>query len=215
MQFPASAQDQARREVELMHEFRARPHPEALRDLALVRERQGKHREALSTWSLLKQRWATKPMASLSSAPSATYGRVADFFMHRIQRKINLAARPLAMTAQLQRRVANAAMQFGDQPVVDQLDLSVQADLDGDGIDELFFKGSNGELGKRKPALMGIAKWNGQKYQVVWRTARPIPFMTHIVDEDGDGWKEIFCGYQPDSDDAATLHFNGKEAMFY
>jgi hypothetical protein len=215
MQFPASAQDQAQREKELLREYQSRPHPEALRDVAFARERQGKHREALATWSLLKQRWGTKRMPSISSAPSSTYGRVADFFMHRIQRKINLATRPVTMTSALRDRLANAAMQFGDQPVVDQLDLSVQADLDGDGIDEIFFKGSNGELGKRKPALMGIAKWNGQKYQVVWRTARPIPFMTHIVDEDGDGWKEIFCGYQPDSDDAATLHFNGKEAMFY
>jgi hypothetical protein len=91
----------------------------------------------------------------------------------------------------------------------------VQADLDGDAIDELFFIGSNGPHGKRVKNTIGIARWNGKSHVVIWKSRRRIPFMAHVIDYDGDGWKEIFCGYTPDSDDAETLYFNGKQVLFY
>ena len=62
--------------------------------------------------------------------------------------------------------------------------------------------------------MMGIAKWDGRRYKIVRRTEKAIPIMVDVVDEDGDGWKEITCGYQPDTDDVAKLYFNGKDAMF-
>jgi hypothetical protein len=90
----------------------------------------------------------------------------------------------------------------------------VQADLDGDGVDELFYKGFSGPLGKRTRQVWGIAKWDGTRYKTVWRGPQPVPFMLHIRDSDADGWKEIFCGWTPDSDDAATLYWNGQNAIF-
>jgi hypothetical protein len=92
--------------------------------------------------------------------------------------------------------------------------MAVQADLDGDGIDEWVYKGSNGPLGKRTQKVWGIARWNGKAYRVVWKGSTPAPFMIHVRDEDGDGWKEVFCGWTPDSDDAATLYWNGQSALF-
>jgi hypothetical protein len=196
---------------------------ETLLPLALVRERQGKDREAIATWALAKKLWGSKQMPKHSTAPTRSWSETADFFIHRLQRKINLRSktdpgRSVASQGQRdqqsRRRLAEAAMSFADSPSVDQLDLAVQADLDGDMIDEIFYIGKSGPLGKRTKKTMGIAKWDGKAYRVVWRTATSIPFMVHVTDEDGDGWKEIFCGYQPDTDDAATLYFNGRTAMF-
>lgn len=61
---------------------------------------------------------------------------------------------------------------------------------------------------------MGIAKWDGKSYQTVWKSKSRVPFMVREVDQDGDGWKELFFGYTPDSDDAATLYFNGQQVLF-
>jgi hypothetical protein len=156
-----------------------------------------------------------------------SWGEAANFFIQRLQRKLNLHSnftlrhREPAQNQQHQqqndhsrRQLAEAAMSFTDSPSVDQLDLAVQADLDGDAIDEMFYIGKSGPLGKRTKKTMGIAKWNGKAYRVVWRTAIAVPFMVHVTDEDGDGWKEIFCGYEPDTDNVATLYFNGQTALF-
>jgi hypothetical protein len=203
-----------RREAELSAEFRNNQSSETLLHLALLRERQGKAQEAINTWALAKKLWGPKQTPRHSSAPTSSWSQTADFFIHRLQRKINLSRRVPSQDQKLRRPLAEAAMSFADSPSVDQLDLAVQADLDGDMVDEIFYIGKSGPLGKRTKKTMGIAKWDGTAYRVVWRTATAIPFMVHVTDEDGDGWKEIFCGYQPDTDDAATLYFNGKTALF-
>jgi hypothetical protein len=210
------ADNLAQQEVELLTEFRNTRSSEALLHLALLRERRGKDEEARATWALAKQLWGPKQMPKHSSAPTRSWGEAANFFVHRLQRKINLrkSVPPQGQQQQLRHQLAEAAMSFADSPSVDQLDLAVQADLDGDMIDEIFYIGKSGPLGKRTKKTMGIARWNGKAYQVVWRTTTAIPFMVHVTDEDGDRWKEIFCGYEPDTDNAATLYFNGQTAMF-
>ncbi|HEX8237543.1 MAG TPA: hypothetical protein VF600_16415 [Abditibacteriaceae bacterium] len=183
----------------------------------MVRERQGKDEEAIDTWALAKKLWGPKQMPRHSSAPTRSWSEAANFFIHRLQRKINLR-RPISPQSQqpqqLRHQLAEAAMSFADSPSVEQLDLAVQADLDGDMIDEIFYIGKSGPLGNRTRKTMGIARWDGKAYRVVWRTATAVPFMVHVTDEDGDGWKEIFCGYEPDTDNAATLYFNGQTALF-
>ena len=98
------------------------------------------------------------------------------------------------------------------------IDLSVEADLDGDLIDEVFVAGKYGPLGKRNEPFMCIAKWDGHRYKVVWRAEgkhkpRIFPHSYKIADRDGDGWKEIICNFEPETDNVAVLHFNGTEAM--
>jgi hypothetical protein len=108
-------------------------------------------------------------MPKHSNAPTQSWGGTADFFTHRLQRKINLRSksnlrlretphdqqRHQLQNAQLRRQLAEAAMSFADSPSVDQLDLAVQADLDGDAIDEIFYIGKSGPLGKRTKRTMG------------------------------------------------------------
>jgi hypothetical protein len=212
---PAGADDLATREASWLSEFQRTGEPMALGHLAMVREERGKWQEAAASWHLLGKKWGTKRRAATSSAPTSTWKALADFHLQRLARKRNLVARPPQMTSALRRRVANAAIQFGDSPPADQLDILVQADLDGDLIDELVFVGSSGPLGKRTRKIMGIARWNGRQYREIWRTTKAIPFMVHVVDEDADGWKEVFCGYTPDSDDAAKLFFNGTSVVFW
>lgn len=205
-------------EDELRREFQTTKSGQDLLHLALFRERHGKEQEAIATWALARKLWGKQQMPRRSSAPTQSWDVTAGFFIQRLQRKINLrndkSVQSRQQAQQLQRQLAAAAMSFADSAFVDQLDLAVQADLDGDRIDEIFYIGKSGPLGKRTKKLMGIARWNGKEYRVVWRTEKAVPFMVHVTDEDGDGWKEIFCGYEPDTDNAATLYFNGQTALF-
>jgi ATP/maltotriose-dependent transcriptional regulator MalT len=183
--------------------------------LALVRERLGKLQEALATWDLVKKQYGTVKVEQFpSSALSQSGAKLADFFGERVKRKQKQKTlRKLDRTTRL--HIAQGVQDWRARPLAAKLDLTVQADLDGDGIDELFLIGSNGLPGKHVKNMMGIARWSGQSYVIVWKSQRRIPSMVHVVDEDGDGWKEILCGYTPDSDDAATLYFNGKQVLFY
>ncbi|MBW3637050.1 MAG: hypothetical protein KY445_11415 [Armatimonadetes bacterium] len=211
----AGADTLAQQEANWLKEFRRTQEPTALAHLAMVREERGLWSEAASTWQWLDKRWGSRVISSQSRSPAATWHQVVDFHLHRIARKRNLGAKPPRVTPQLRRRLADAAIQFGNRPPVDQLDFVAQADLDGDSVDEIVFLGRSGPLGKRTRKMLGIARWNGTGYRVVWKTTQPIPFMMHVVDRDADGWKEVFLGYTPDSDDVATLYFNGQSALLW
>lgn len=212
--------DNQAREIELTQEFR-RPQGSAsskaatLLELALVRERLDKLREALAALDLLKKRYGeVKPENFASSAPQYTGKQLAEFFSHRVQRKQN--QKSVVLSRETKHLVAQGVDDWlAKSNNLDQLDMLLQADLDGDSIEEIFFIGSHGPLGKRKKDTMGIYKWDGNSYRKVWERKGRIPFMLRETDQDGDGWKEIFCGYTPDSDDAVTLYFNGKQVLFY
>lgn len=213
----AQADERATRETQWLKDVRSTTGNEqanALSYLAIVREERGKFREALATWRMLNQRFGKLKASSAGNSRAHTYGQRAAFFSQRIRRKQNLAAKPPRVSSELRYRLAQAATSFGDAPPGDQLDMAVQADLDGDGIDEWVYKVSNGPLGKRTQKTWGIARWNGKAYRVVWKGSTPVPFMIHVRDEDGDGWKEVFCGWTPDTDDAATLYWNGQSVLF-
>lgn len=211
--------DNRAREAELTQEFRksqgnASSKAATLLELALVRERLGKWREALAALDSLKKQYGTvKPENFASSAPQYTGKQLADFFSRRVQRKQN--QKPVVLSRETKFRVAQGVDDWLAKGfAVDQLDLLMQADLDGDSIEEVFYIGSNGPLGKRKKDTMGILKWDGNSYRKAWERKGRIPFMVRELDQDNDGWKELFFGYTPDSDDAATLYFNGKDVLF-
>lgn len=217
---PANAQeDLQQQETKLLTQAKGKAVAESylLAQLAFVREQRGRYNQAIATWRLIKRMHYGKRPPNESSAPDYTYGQIADFCILRLRRKKNLSNHSSKLSKQLRRKIAKAATDFGDQignyTTISQLDLSVQADLDGDSIDEFFFVGKHGPLGKRTTKSMGIAKWDGAKYQVLWQSRKSIPEMIHVVDENGDGWKEIHCGFEPETDNAATLHFNGTTAM--
>lgn len=211
----AQAQLVTPNEAQALRDFRRSGGPNSLSTLAQLREDRGAWSQAASSWRWLKKHYGREKRQTDSSAPAYTWAQLADFHLHRLARKRNLKAKPPRMTAQLRRRIAEAALKFGNQPPVAQLDFAAQADLDGDLVDEIVFLGSNGPLGRRKRDQMGIARWNGRDYRVVWQTTRDIPFMVHVADEDGDGWKEVFLGYEPETDNAATLFFNGQSVVFW
>jgi len=211
---PAHSQSPRERETNALAQWRKKGDLMALRDVVVVREELGQFQSARAAWQLLKSRAGNKKPDMPGFGSNTTWAQIADFTSQRLARKINLAARPTTLSSAQRKQIAEGAIRFKQSPPAEQLDLLVAADLDGDTIDELFYIGSNGPLGKRKQNAMGIAKWDGRNFKIIWKNAGRIPFMVHVVDNDGDGWKEIFCGYTPDSDDAATLYFNGSKVIW-
>lgn len=215
-----SKEDLAKREAELLAQVRASKYAGPPVELAEVRERRGRYPQALATWGLIKKSWAKRQVTNESSAPNYTYGEWADFVTQRLHRKRKLAAARPRFNVQVQQRTSdwlNHNKLFFLQEE-GNYDFLVQADLDGDFIDELFFVGKYGSLGKRNKPFMGIAKWDGSRYRVVYRATgknKPIimPAAYAVVDEDGDGWKEVNLSFEPETDNGATLYFNGKTAM--
>lgn len=216
--------DLSEREAKLLAQVRAEggADPQRLVALARVREQLGNLPLALDTWGLLKKFHGDKQALNNSSAPEHTYGEVADFWMHRLRRKQRLAAHPPpSPNRELRLRLAAtaglvAATAWGNRD--GQVDLLVQADLDGDLIDEVFLVGKYGPLGARSESFMCLAKWEGDQYEIVWRHEeegrfRLFPFSFGIVDRDGDGWKEVSLGFEPETDNAATLYLNGSQAI--
>lgn len=210
----AFADSASQREANAIKEWQKTGDLMALREVASAREEQGKYSGARAALQLLKSRSGSSKMSTPEGTSNLTWAQVVDFTDHRLARKINLAAQKPAITPSLRWQLAEGVQNFKNIAPADQLDSLIQADLDGDAIDELVYIGSNGPIGKRVKNAMGIAKWDGKAYKIVWKNTGRIPFMVHIIDNDGDGWKEMFCGYTPDSDDAATLYFNGRSAIW-
>lgn len=211
-----------KQEAELLAQVRqdSVPHPYCLSKLARVRERRGRYTSALQTWQLVKKLHANKIPPNQSSAADRKYGDVADFFIQRIHRKQNLAAKPpkknSILARRLNRNARNAArLTLRKQGTIESI---TQADMDGDLINEIFVKGRYGPAGRRARPFMAIVKWTGSKYKVAWHTddgfkPRIFPYEYHVRDRDGDGWKEIGMFFEPETDNVATLYFNGTKAM--
>lgn len=214
-----SADDLAKREAQLLSQVRYGKDGSPLVELAAVREKRRHFNEAIATWGLIKKLRGNKDVPNQSSAPRRTWKEVADFWIHRLRRKRNFVARPPKMDLPLRQQLAAARRNSGFKLERDgQIDLSVQVDLDGDLIDEVFYTGRYGPLGERNEPFMVIDKWNGSKYETVWRaegTNKPtiFPQTYSISDQNGDGWKTISLSFEIETDNVATLYFNGKEAI--
>src|SRR5690606_36480557 len=67
---------------------------DALVELARVREQLGRWQPAIDTWDAIRKLFANTPLPPReSSAPEPTCGEAAAFYIHRLERKRNLAAR--------------------------------------------------------------------------------------------------------------------------
>lgn len=194
----------------------------SLVQLAAVREQRGRYREALATWALVKKQDPKGQVTHDTSAPESTYADLADFVTQRLHRKQNLAASPPRFDQRVHQQAGEWLQKnwFFALQSDGNYELLVQADLDGDFIDEVFFVGKHGPLTRRDKPFMGIAKWDGKRYKVIYRATgkqKPIimPVSYAVVDRDGDGWKEIRLVFEPETENMATLYFNGTEAIMY
>jgi len=192
-------------------------------ELARLTEDLGDLPTALRIWDVIERRHGSETVHNESSAPDWTYAELAAFWTRRIRHKMALPGRPVLPDADLLRRLGQHARTSAQASALNGrdgiVDLSVQTDLDGDGIDEVFLVGKYGPLDRRDESFMCVAKWNGSEYRVVWRAntgdkrMRLFPSMFEIRDRNGDGLKEIQVGFEANTDNAASLYFNGETAI--
>ncbi len=192
-------------------------------ELARLTEDLGDLQAALRLWDVIQRQYANETVQNESSAPDWTYAELAAFWTKRIRHKMALPDHPMRpeperlrlMAEELRTSAASGALDGRDG----QTDLCVQTDLDGDAVDEVFMVGAYGPLGRRSEPFMCIAKWDGEHYRIAWRAntggkrMRLFPSGFEIRDRDGDGLKEIGVGFEPNTDNAATLYFNGETAI--
>jgi len=215
------------REARLLAQVKAEGagNPENLLELARVRVELGEYQQALDTYGLLSKLHGTKPVEGEWVPPGGTYGRLADFWTVRLQRRLKLGALPSPPDAALRRKLGLAAHETaGNDPVPGgqwMVELSVQVDLDGDLVDELFVVGGDRLPARENQPVMYVAKWDGTAYTRVWRATQADfgkwwPYGYDVTDIDGDGWKEIRLGFDADpSDNVALLHFNGHSVLLW
>lgn len=213
------------RQAELLRDLRAgQLGAEQTHELARLTERLGDLEAALRVWEIIERRYPGQVVPNESSAPDCTYGELAAFWMKRVRHKMSLPEHPMRPDAdrlRLMGEEVRASAQSGALNGRDgQVDLCIQTDLDGDAVDEVFMVGKYGPYGQRDEPFMCIARWDGTEYRIAWRAntagkrMRLFPSMFEIRDLDGDGLKEIQCGFEPNTDNAAMLYFNGETAMF-
>jgi hypothetical protein len=222
---PLLAEESLRdREAHLLAQVKAEGagNAEHLRELASVREALGEYQQARDTYGLLKRLHATERLEGEWVPPTATYGRLADFWMVRLQRQINLGPNPPGPDAALRRQLGPAAYHAAwDNPRPGSMwmvELAVRVDLDADRVDELFVVGGTALPAREHEPIMYIAKWNGTAYVPVWRATsadiKPWPYGYEMLDMDGDGWTEIRLGFSNEpSDDTGFLRFNGQDVL--
>jgi hypothetical protein len=192
-------------------------------ELARLTEDLGDLPTALRIWDVIERRHASEIVHNESSAPDWTYAELAAFWTRRIRHKMTLPDYQMIPDAELLRRLGHHARTSAQTSSLNGrgglVDLSVQTDLDGDGIDEVFMVGKYGPLDRRDEPFMCVAKWNGSEYRVVWRAnagdrrMRLFPSMFEVCDRNGDGLKEIQVGFEANTDNAASLYFNGETAI--
>ncbi len=222
-----AAESLREREARLLAQVKAEGagNPENLLELARVRVGLGEYQKALDTYGLLKKLHGTKPVETEWVSPDRNYGRLADFWTVRLQRRLNLGASVSPPDPALRRKLGLAAHETaGTDPVPGgqwMVELAVQVDLDGDLVDELFVVGGSRLPARGNEPVMYIARWDGTAYTRVWRATqadfgKSWPYGYDIIDIDGDGWKEIRLGFQADpGDDVAFLQFNGHRVLLW
>lgn len=225
----AVSPEDAERETALKEEVRTSSGEEqamALRELAFLRERMDRIPEAIDTWGHLKKTHGSETAFSDSSAPPQTYARQADFHMIRLRRVQNLRANPpsapsrdLRKKLSWEQNVIRGSLPRGNAGY----DLiTAPVDMDGDLIPEVFtVVGQREELGKRADMMLFVHKWDGKQYKEAFRWSSP-DFQLgwpdqpqfDIHDYRGHGMYEISVGFEPETDNVATLVSNGREILW-
>jgi hypothetical protein len=215
------------REARLLAQVKAEGagNPENLLELARVRVALEQYQKALDTYGLLKKLHGAKPVETEWVSPDRNYGRLADFWTVRLRGRLNLGADVPPPDAALRRKLGLAAHETaGTDPVPGgqwMVELSLQVDLDGDLVDELFVVGGTRLPARENQPVMYLARWDGTAYTRVWRATQADfgefwPYGYDVIDIDGDGWKEIRLGFQAEpGDDVAFLHFNGHSVLLW
>jgi hypothetical protein len=211
-------------QAELMRGLRAgKLDAEETLELARLTEDLGDLESALQVWDVISRHFPNEIVYNESSAPDWTYAELAAFWTKRIRHKIALPEHPMRPDSGRLRLMAEEVRASAHSGALNgrdgQIDLCVQTDLDGDAVDEVFMVGKYGPLGQRNEPFMCIGKWNGFEYRIAWRAntggkrMRLFPSGFEIRDRDGDGLKEIGVGFEPNTDNAAMLYFNGEAAI--
>jgi hypothetical protein len=193
--------------------------------LARLSEHVGQLDTALEVWDAIGMRYADQTVHNESSAPDVNHAEAARFFRARIRLKQKGAGRQPRPDAEALRKMADVRRNREvERLALDGRDglitLDVETDLDGDGVDEIFMVGYTGApWDERRRPFMCIAKWFAAEYHIMWhsdaggRWWRLQPSMFDVVDYDGDGIKEIGLGFEPNTDNAAMLYFNGSSVL--
>ena len=221
---PAQAQGPLKeREAKLLSQYRAQPNPNTLDALATVREEMGKWPSAEDNWGLMLRYYGGQESLSYSvsandHAKTMNYAELATWTLKRLERKRNLQSRPVSKAQK--GAAARAETRFLDKPPVKFLEAYRRIDMDGDGIMEIVLYGRSGPLGKGKRNSISIHKWDGHTtYRPIWRASGRLPVEVEYGDYDKDelkdGFAEVTLIYTPNSDDIATLHYNGSSFMAY
>jgi len=217
--------DPVQREARLLAQVRAEGASvaENLWELAVVREQLRKFGLAADTWGLLRQRHGQDAAFSESSAPSRTWGQIAELWVARLQRKQRLAVEPpVAPTPEVRRAMGLAINHAGHACCGQrdgQVDLLVQSDLDGDRLDELLVVGKYGRLGQRDERFICLLRWAGDHWQVFARWNEGdlaiFPCGFEAADLDGDGWAEVRTLFEPETDNVGIIRCNGGSALWW
>lgn len=220
-----AAESLPEREARLLAKVKAEGagNPENLLQLARTRVGLGEYQKALDTYGLLKKLHGKKPVETEWVSPDRNYGRLADFWTVRLQRRLNLGAALSPPDAALRRKLGLAAHETaGTDPVPGgqwMVELAVQVDLDGDLVDELFVVGGSRLPARENQPVMYLARWDGTAYTRVWRATQADfgkvwPYSYDVIDVDGDGWKEIRLGFQAEPGDFVVfLLYNGHNVL--
>ena len=215
--------DLIQEQQELLRRYRAgETDPEEELQLARLSEAFGEYDTALELWQMLGVTYKGQPFPNSSSAPTCTLDEVASFFQTRVRMKASRAGRPMPPDRSALREMGSAVAADAEVQALEDwpghVALSVQADLDGDAIDEIFMVGQQ-VTGHDVHPFICIAKWQGYRYGIVWRSGEdgksmPLPPKTiRVSDYDGDGIKEVTLGFEFATDNAATLYFNGSSVV--
>ncbi len=212
------------RQAELTRDLRAgKLNAEETLELARLTENLGDLQTALRVWDVIQRHYANETVHNESSAPDWTYAELAAFWTKRIGHKMALPDHPMRPDPERLRVMAEEVRTSAHRAALGgrdgQIDLCVQTDLDGDAVDEVFMVGKYGPLGQRSEPFVCIAKWDGEHYRIAWRAnsggkrMRLFPLGFEIRDRDGDGLKEIYVGFEQNTDNAAVLYFNSETAI--
>ena len=211
-------------EMEHLAEYRRNADPYALANLAETREEMGQYIAAADNWNWLLKKHASQESLAYAVSPTdkvrpMLYGELAQWKLKRLERRRNLQSRPVS--AAQKSAALQAELRFDRTPPVKYVRSTRNIDIDGDGIDEIVVEGKATEWPSSKMTSIGIYKWDGQStYRPIWR-AKAMPVEVIFGDHDGKGnpngkeFPVVTMIYTRNSDDVASLEFNGTSFMAY
>ena len=209
----ASAQSLATKEASALKKFRANPRDaDALVQVALLRERQGKLSQAAATWGLVQKQFKNASsraqiLTVRNDLMTDSYNGLAATYLAHLRDRIRGERRASAS----QRRAADAAYRkMSKERLIKGMR---QVDMDGDGLPELvYYIVSRPDADG--PSSVVVDRWGRDKYEHAWMISATekegYPGMYEVV---GTKYPRIKIKmYDTDSD---ALYISAVHGQFY